>query len=293
MTKEEISALTGTKTIYGYRQLTSVPDQEVKEYISRTRALFAPISRSFNNDLHTEWFIREYLALKYILAATVMGTSARYGRTKNLQITTPYLHYMMMLNCCRAFIFSLPCSEWDGVKSIEMTHGKIINLSTNGLARISKCVKDLHADRLSRARSQREAFSYRFPGQGLKVFNSSLLSFEEALDTAQLLCDLSQANFACLESSVRKHSNPPFKITYNSAIWDLVGPEGELSEFIDSDDSHRVSYFIRKHDRPCELSGLATEGLIEDFFGAWQIDEEDADGAYNPDQEWDLLIDVN
>jgi hypothetical protein len=37
------------------------------------------------------------------------------------------------------------------------------------------------------------------------------------------------------------------------------------------------------------LVGIATEGLVEDFFGAWSSDVEE---GFDPDSDTDLLLDL-
>lgn len=37
----------------------------------------------------------------------------------------------------------------------------------------------------------------------------------------------------------------------------------------------RIGYFFRKSNSPSSLILMATDGLVEDFFGAWVCDEDD------------------
>ena len=80
MDSETITSLTGSELTYHYRELPDrCSDDEIEKYILRTRELFNPIARDFDNDRNTEWFIRSYLALKFVLGATVLANSAEYA----------------------------------------------------------------------------------------------------------------------------------------------------------------------------------------------------------------------
>jgi hypothetical protein len=210
---KEIVSLTGLKTRYNYKELTKIPDQSLRSYAIKTRELFGPIAKSFDDDKNAEWLIRSYLALKYVLAGTVLGTSASHAESENLKVSLPYLNYYTMLNCARAFIFTLPCVDWRNEKSIEMTHQNIINTTGDKLRRIDEDVSKAIKSRLLEGQQQRELFSYRFPASGLRIFGENLLSVWDAIDTARLLAELAQFNLSCLESAVRKHTQNSFAIT--------------------------------------------------------------------------------
>jgi integrase len=67
----------------------------------------------------------------------------------------------------------------------------------------------------------------------------------------------------------------------------------ETQSLIDDDDYVRVGYFLRKYTGPTSLVQLATEGLVDDFFGAWEPkDEEDVGSRFEADRQKDLLLDI-
>jgi hypothetical protein len=287
---EEVVSLTGLKTLCRYQELTKIEEGSLRNYATKTRALFGPVAKSFDDDKNAEWLIRSYLTLKYVLASTVMGTSANHAEAENLKVTLPYLNYYTMLNCARAFLFTLPCVEWKDEKSVAMTHQNIINTTGEKLRRIDDSVASKTKLRLLHGQQQRELFSYRFPASGLSVFGDGLLLTEDAIETARLLAELAQFNLSCLEAAIRKHTKASFEVGGQDNLWDLMRYDTKTRELIDDDDYHRVAYFIRKYKYPSELISLATHGLLEDFFGAWTSKDESSEG-YDPDEEWNLLLD--
>lgn len=291
MDNDQVVSLTGLKTSYDYRELSNLPDNSLSSYASKTRQKFSEIAKSFNDEENAEWLIRSYLALKYVLASTVLGTSAIHAEGENLQITLPYLNYYAMLNCARAFIFTLPCTNWKDKKSIEMTHQNIINTASDKLRRLDDSVSLKTKKRLMEGQQQRELFSYRFPSSGLKIFGKNIVSTDDAISTARLFAELAQFNLACFESSMKKHVKSSFDVGDHESLWALMQYETKTQSLIDDDDYHRVGYFLRKFDRPRELASLATHGLVEDFFGAW-TNENDSSKGYDPDSDWSLLLDI-
>ncbi len=286
---DEIARLAGSKFEYRYRELPKSGATAVQKYIKQTRKLAGPVARSFNDTLNAEWFIRSYLALKLVLSSTLLANTAVYARNQNLQATRPYLSYYLMLNCCRAFIFSLPCTEWQGLTTIEMTHSKILNIAIDKIKRLDKKLAP-HCDKILRAaQEQRELFSYRFPASGLSLFGEDLVDLDEAIDLARLFTELTQLNFACLEGEVRKNASSALTIADIDDIWYTFQYGKRWGGLIDDDDYFRVGQFHRKYRGPVALVAIAKEGLVEDFFGAWY--DEDATG-FNPDDNNNLLLDL-
>lgn len=274
---------------YQYVELVKQRAEAVASYIATTRRLFAPIARSFDDEANTEWFVRSYLALKFTLAATLHANSGRYAQARNLQVVQPYLTYYSVLSCCRAFIFTLPCEPWRGADSVEASHGAIINIAADKLRRLDPGEATRCRHLLNAARDQRNVISYRFPTSGLGLFGDELVTMDRAIEVARLFAELAQLNLACLEGAIRAHSDKPFALLDVDEIWRTMVYETSTARFIDDDDHLRVGYFLRRYRQPVALIALATDGLVQEFFGAWH---KDIDGGFDPDEGYSLLLDL-
>lgn len=245
---KEIGELTGSDIIYRYQELPQrCSDAEIRHYVERTRDLFGPVAARIHRCHNTEWFIRSYLALKFVLGATVLGNSAEYGKAHNIQVMQPYLSYYTMLNCARSFLLTLPCVDWRSEKTIEMTHSNIITTTSERLRRLGKGHEEKVGRLLRVAKDQRELFSYRFPSMGLSIFGKDLIPVEEAIATARMLTELAQINLAILEAHVAKYQpDVVFCVLEQDDMWHTMEYEAKTESFIDDDDYRRVEYFVRK-----------------------------------------------
>lgn len=146
---------------------------------------------------------------------------------------------------------------------------------------------------LQDSKIQRELFSYSFPASGFTASGFEPESLDCSIKIARLFTDLTQLNSACLEASVDKHGNPPFDFDGDAVIKCTAINSREGVLIFDYDDCHRSDYFMRKTDKPYCIFSLATEGLVEDFFGAW-VDHHEItkEGGYDPDCDWHLLMSV-
>lgn len=133
----DVGKLSGSPYAYSFAELRNVAtEQEVRSYCDETRRRFAPIAKGFSDKLNTQWFVRHYLAVKYLLAGSIMLGSAEYSKKRNVQVSVPYCSYYALLLCCRAFVLTVPDLEWKGRASIEKTHQATRNNTLNFLRRL-------------------------------------------------------------------------------------------------------------------------------------------------------------
>ena len=286
----DLSELTGSAYSYQYRALPATCASEaVQAYVVETRRKFAKIAKDFDDAAHTQWLARNYLALKLVLGATIMASSAEHAQAENLQVTLPYLNYYTLLSCARAVVLTHPDTVWQGQRSIELTHQSAINTTANALRQLDPKAEQRWGDVLRLARDHRELYSYRFPASGLRLVQKGMLSVEEAQDLGRLLAEIALLHSQCLESAVRKHAPGPHQLLDNDDVWLAIAYETKSEMFVDDDDWMRVSRFFGSLSRPIPLDVLATPGLLEDFFGAWSSEER---GGYDPDDHWSLLLEL-
>ena len=62
--------------------------------------------------------------------------------------------------------------------------------------------------------------------------------------------------------------------------------------FFDNEDAYRLSYLMRKMPSPQPLNFTMTEGMTEDFFGAWDSDSEDDQFSMGSPSEWQTIFDI-
>ena len=268
MMDSDFSAYTGIGWGIPFIKISSEWDEDkCSKYCSRMREKFAGLTKAWSDDLHSEWLTRNYLAVKMILSASVMLTSFEYCSEKNLRIVQPYLLYYAVLSCCRAVHFTSPNFHLQNTDLYAMTHQKIINATGEHLeSNFPKTWADAKSF-LEKLRADREMFSYRFPAQGVRRLDMGG-AYERVVNLCSLLAENAELNSECLDASFAKHVTGTYEM--NPEIVKLCFLyESDAGVFVDNDDYYRTGYMARKMTGPCSLSIMATEGLVEDFFGSW------------------------
>jgi len=245
-------------------------------------------TKKWSDERYTEWLTRHYLAVKMMMSATILLTSHRYAERKNLKIVEPYLLYYACVCCCKALIYTLPDKEWQRDSLTKMSHQKVISISVDALARLSAQLSSTCRKLLPQLKAYRELFSYRFPALGFKAVRGYVVDSTLIVKVCAIFCEVAQLNSECFEASIRKNVRgnyqPSGDVIRASFAYPFLNDEIE-----DDDDYYRIGYFLRKSKQPSNLLDMATEGMMEDYFGSWTVAASDAD-SYDPETNMQIIF---
>ena len=161
------------------------------------------------------------------------------------------------------------------------------------MSKINKKVGDNIKKLLTRSRHYRELFSYKFPANGIKGLNKDkVVDIREAITFCSLLSEIAQFNSEILQQSFDKNVKKEYKF-----IDDILskGFKYDLDKdcpIIDDEDYYRIGYIVRKVKRPYNIQWVMTEGMIEDFFGAWCSEKDEKGDVFDPDKNWQIIFPV-
>ena len=264
-------------------------DKEISRNVASLQKEFAKLTKNWTEELNSQWVARDYIAVKMILSSSILLSSVEFANRKNLKIVEPYLIYYSLLNCSRAIILTSPYNEWSNGEIFTMTHQKTINVAGDIISKYNKEIGKTTKEFIDWAREYREIFSYKFPANGLTEHH---LQLEETIDVCKFLCEIAQLQSKVLENSINKNVKTEFNLDWN--ILSIGYSYGEKNfKFIDREDGYRLDYISTKQKRPYSLHLTMTEGMIEDFFGAWYPDDDtNLDEVFNPDTNWQIIFPV-
>lgn len=247
------------------------------------------INKSMTIKLNSEWITRNYLSSKMILSATVMLTSLEYAIEKNLKMSVPYLYYYSLITCCRALLYANPYNEWkENSDFLIMSHSKMINLTKDYLNHLDTDYALKVYNILNELKESRELFSYKFPSTGLNIVNE--YDLYEIIEICSTLCELAQLTSEQIQKYTFKKCMDNYE-EWSSVDLNHLKHTYSYNGITDSEDWLRIDYIRRKQPFPASIYYTMTEGMVEDYFGAWCPDDEDED-LYNPDINWRIIFPV-
>jgi hypothetical protein len=284
----DVSSIVNPK--YDYRVLfKKFTSEELEKFSISISTQFEKIV--WTDETYSEWKTRTFLSIKMCLASTVLLSSLIYSKDKNLKVIEPYLLYYSLLNCSRAFLSLYPTEQWNNGEMIKSTHSKIINCATNYIQIINKEYASDFKNDFNALREYREAFSYMFPSDGLDLFDIVITS-NKVEEYCILLLEFAQYSSEILSRIYnKKNVGLPVKTFLENFQNPLMSIEFCGRIIISKEDWYRLDYIARKHDTLYSLHHTMSEGMIEDFFGAWCAEDEKKD-VFNPDASWQLLFDI-
>jgi hypothetical protein len=201
--------------------------------------------------------------------------------------------YYALFNTSRALVLVLPEQGWENGRLLdESSHEKIRNLVSDQLRYYSKTAAADYRDIAERALVARELFSYKFPAKGLKgpIANSSV-GYDEIREVCRYVAEVAELNSECLEAAFQKLGRPfgDFSDMSLRRFWEyehrlLRGP------LEDDEDYYRLGRALTNLGRPVSLWMTATEGLVEDFFGAWHFDASEMDQFALSMDDWSIVF---
>ena len=290
-TKYKISDFTGSRYCYPYRELAhqAAPEQ-IRDYCNAIRNRFLPIAKVFTGVDNSRWVLRHFLALKFSISAAILSGSAIYARDHNLLMGAPYFNYYALLNCCRAFLMTAPDIEWRGRPTLEMTHSKILNVTGDLMRRLDGAPQRQWSEKLRLAREHRELYSYQFPGTGLRFVGHGACDPDDTADFARLIVELAMLNSECFEACLFKHAEE--KVSTPTLADHALGQVYEIAgiHIRDAYDSERLGKLVARWGRVSTLEVMASDGMIEDFYGSYASPDGDAGDFYADDYMSHLLV---
>lgn len=248
---------------------------------------YSKITKDWNEEKNSEWLCRFFLGAKLVMAATLHVNALHYAESRNLRIVIPYLRYYSVFSLLRAVCYSLPEVEWKGGAIINIGHGNAIGAAITHLRRLDTKVASNIEKEISRLKAERELISYRAPSCGDEQTSEK----NRFLRTCKLLAEVAQFNSELFEASMNKYAgNDIFPLKYDY-LKKLTSVEINGHYFGDKEDAWQLDYLAQNHPRPANIVHLMSEGLVDNFFGAWASPSEDAN-MFNPDKQKSIIFDI-
>ena len=284
----------GRNWFYDWRELESSFDEKKCQIVSGSIAQqYSNLTKNWNENLNSEWICRIYLSAKMIMNSTLQLNSLEYTEERNVRVVSAYLRYYAVLSAIRSLVYTLPVLEWNDGELIKISHGKAINIAIDYLSKFDSDISDRIKGEVLELKACRELITYRAPTSGDNSFEDDLCI--DVTRTCTLLAEVAQFYSEILESSIHKNTDKSTFCFDFEYITKLCLVEIGDFNFIDNEDAYRLDYLRRKWPVAPNILQIMTEGHTEDFFGAWDSNEE----SPHPDAfdtgapvDWQTIFDI-
>jgi hypothetical protein len=272
---------------YDFRELPMAFDEEdVKGFWKGVAAKHGRAAAGWTSEQTSIWIVRNYFSMRLMLWASVLAQSHEFADQVNLGPLLPYCRYYAVLSCMRAMVISSPDQPWHIDNLFGMTHSKTLNIAIDILGRIDQGFAIKVLGNVKAWRDSRELFSYRGPSAGNVV---PTMAEPDWLEVCRVCGEVAQMQSELLERALEKRSTPPSMILAEHQEIAVAFQIGD-QKYRDAEDRYRIGYLNRKWRFPVNIIQMATEGHVEDYFGAWYREDSEDEGVFNPDDDWSVLF---
>lgn len=267
-----MSTFAGRSCHYRFREIDAITNSsKCTKAVAKIAQQYSIITKSWTTDINSQWMCRVYFASKMILNTTLNLKSYEYAQEHNLRTVLSYLAYYAVLSSMRSLVVTLPTEEWNDSEILHMNHSKIINVACDCLAKFDKDLSESLKPKILQLKAARELISYRAPSSGDTAIDRNI----EIEYICTIFSELAQLHSELLEKSIIKNADPEAFVFLDTYMDTLRSVRIEGFDFPDREDHYRLDYLRRKYKSPSNILFMMTEGHTEDFFGAWEPDEED------------------
>jgi len=274
---------------YNFREITSLDEKICEKNANSLSKQYSKITKEWSKYKNSEWICRIYFATKMILHTTLQLLTLEFSNEKNIRLVNSYLKYYALLSSCRAIILTLPTVDWNEGKITELSHQKIINLTYDYIKKFNLELAEKFKNKIHLLKAHRELITYRAPTDGDYNIDNDI----DIIELCTLIVELAQFNSEILETSIQKNIKDKDCVFMPEYIQQLSVIKVNNYTFFDKEDSYRLNYLRRKWPIPPNILHSMTEGHTEDFFGAWEADE-DIDDIFTTGSpcDWQSIFDI-
>lgn len=272
---------------YNFRVLSKVcSEKEFKKWWQNKYQIIKTQTKVWSDSKQSEWIIRNIMSAKMIMSATLHVNSLEHAKKTNLKVVESYLEYYSTLQAMRALILNIPSQDWKDATLLNQNHIAVINTVCNTIAELNSEEGIRLKSTITRLKANRELISYRAPSSGLRWQEPNV----DITYICTLICEIAQAFSELLEHALKGKSNENYKLELEEFSV-LYNPKIDGYIFPDLEDLYRTDYLLRKNPNPTNIMHIITEGHVEEFFEAWNAEEEN-EMNFNPDINWRIIFDL-
>lgn len=136
-----------------------------------------------------------------------------------------------------------------------------------------------------------ELYSYKFPANGLSEFFD--LDWNKFIEECTLIAEITQFFSEQLQYCLSRITHKDFELDCD-ILEKGFNYYGEEYHFVDYEDYYRLGYFYRKQKHPLNLYWMLSEGMVDDFFGAWvsEIEDNCKEEKFDPDRNIRIIFNM-
>lgn len=250
-----------------------IPEKVLRDHAKDLRKRCERLTKRWGAERNAEWMVRSYLALRRMISATVLLSSARATRKGKRKPPTSDQVFEGLLEAARACILLLPDQPWSRGELARTPHERVFQLTRGSVTEIDPLQGARVSQALEGAMGYRRTTLLRAKGEEMKGPQVPRLRSDPATPVARFLCELTQWRSEVLGRVLSERLDPP--IGWDFAVLGAAASPSAMGESIlDDADARRIGGLMGAVQYPEDIwtlmrhLGDAAAGFVPDVSDA-------------------------
>jgi hypothetical protein len=243
-----------------------IPEKALRDHAKDLRKRCERLAKRWGAERNAEWMVRSYLALRRMISATVLLSSARAARRGKRKPPTSDQVFEGLLEAARASILLLPDQPWSRGELARHPHERVFQLARGSVTDIDPLQGARVSQALEGAMAYRRMSLLRVQAEGGPKPQVPRLRSDPSTPAARFLCELTQWRSEVLGRVLSERLDPP--IGWDFAVLGAAASPSAMGEAIlDDADARRIGGLMGAVPYPHDIWSLMRHHLGDDAAG--------------------------
>lgn len=243
-----------------------IPEKELRDHARDLRKRCERLTKGWGAERNAEWMVRSYLALRRMISATVLLSSARATRKGKRKPPTSDQVFDGLLEAARASILLLPDQPWSRGELARHPHERVFKAARDSVWEIDRLQGTWMGKVLEGAMAYRRTTLLRAGAEGGPGPQVPRLRSDPSTPAARFLCELTQWRSEVLGRVLSERLDPP--IGWDFAVLGAAASPSAMGESIlDDADARRIGGLMGAAPYPEDIWTLMRQRLGDDAAG--------------------------
>jgi len=273
--------ISGVSSGFPYAEIPArIPEDVLRGYAKELRKRCERLTKRWGAERNAEWMVRSYLALRRMISAATLLSSARATRKGKRKPPTSDQVFDGLLEAARACILLLPDQPWDRGGLARHPHERVFQVARDSVREIDRLQGAWMAKTLEGAMAYRRMSLLRAAGEGEGGPQQPRLRSDPSTPAARFLCELTQWRSEVLGRVLGERLEPPIGWDF-AVLGSAASPSAMGEAILDDGDARRIGGLMGVVPHPEDVWTLLKERLGDDAAGL--LPEAGAAGAETDD----------
>ncbi len=243
-----------------------IPEKVLRDHAKDLRKRCERLTKQWRAERNAEWMIRSYLALRRMISATMLLSSARATRKGKRKPPTSDQVFEGLLEAARACILLLPDQPWSRGELARLPHERVFQVARDSVREVDRLQGAWMGKAVEGAMAYRRMSLLRAGADGAPGAQVPRLRSDPSTPAARFLCELTQWRSEVLGRVLSERLEPPIGWDF-AVLGAAASPSARGEAILDEADARRIGGLMGAVPHPQDIWTMMRHHLSDDADG--------------------------